>query len=76
MPGNEATLKHNALRQTEHDRLPVQISRRPEGKWGMKQEPDNKGRPRAWYENHISATYYCIRLLIFIVLKWVKSSGM
>ena len=48
MPGNEVTVKHNAVHQQEHDRLPGHILQLQEGKLGIQWEPDNKGSPRAW----------------------------
>ena len=64
MPGNEAPVQHNSVRELEYDQLLGQISQRPEGKWGMQLEPDNTGRPISWEENPLSATYHCIWLTV------------
>ena len=62
MPGNEVTVKHNVLRQREHNQLPGHILQRPEIKWVMQREPDKKGLPISWDENIISATLQYIWL--------------
>ena len=60
IPGTEATVQHNAVYQREPDQLPGRIPQPPEVKLGMQREPDKKGRPRAWDENLLSATYHWI----------------
>ena len=60
MPGKEANVQHNSVRQQEHDQIPGQILQRLEGKRGMQWDTDNKGSPRARDINPLTTTYHWI----------------
>lgn len=45
---NEATLQHKSVHKLKYDQLPGHITKLPEVKWGMQDDPDNKGRPIEW----------------------------